>query len=382
MGYRYIAEHAPNLTIILDQTSPPIPDVTQTSLRLFRERYAAIHGYVSAVVCVFGIIANLANIVVLTRKNMITSTNFILTWLAVTDSLKMTSYLMFAIEFYILKDKSIPMLSTRNIHSVRFLLFHASFALVCHNIAIWLTISLAIFRFLYIWFPTKGSVWCSMDRAKIMVALVYVSVIIICIPNYQMNFIRSLNQTNNSTGELWMVDVLPEDSIVHNINFYIQAIAIKLIPCVMLTILTFLLIYAMHQAYKRRMTLKNQGKKEESDRHHEHNRTTGMLLAVVVLFLITELPQGILNLLIIFIPDLQHDVYNNIGDVLDIVALCNNAINFVLYCSMSKQFRDTFVRIFCICCSAGKPNLSALKLITNNRNGHAKYDSNQQATYV
>ena len=339
-------------------------------------------GYVSAVVCVFGIIANLANIVVLTRKNMITSTNFILTWLAVTDSLKMTSYLMFAIEFYILKDKSIPMLSTRNIHSVRFLLFHASFALVCHNIAIWLTISLAIFRFLYIWFPTKGSVWCSMDRAKIMVALVYVSVIIICIPNYQMNFIRSLNQTNNSTGELWMVDVLPEDSIVHNINFYIQAIAIKLIPCVMLTILTFLLIYAMHQAYKRRMTLKNQGKKEESDRHHEHNRTTGMLLAVVVLFLITELPQGILNLLIIFIPDLQHDVYNNIGDVLDIVALCNNAINFVLYCSMSKQFRDTFVRIFCICCSAGKPNLSALKLITNNRNGHAKYDSNQQATYV
>jgi hypothetical protein len=105
----------------------------------------------------------------------------------------------------------------------------------------------------------------------------------------------------------------------------------------------------------------NQGKKEESDRHHEHNRTTGMLLAVVVLFLITELPQGILNLLIIFIPELQHDVYNNIGDVLDIVALCNNAINFVLYCSMSKQFRDTFVHIFCKCC----PNGITVLLYTN-----------------
>jgi hypothetical protein len=78
------------------------------------------------------------------------------------------------------------------------------------------------------------------------------------------------------------VRMQPESDVLHKINFYIQAILIKLIPCVMLSILTFLLIYAMHKAYKRRLILMNQGKKEESDRHHEHNRTTGMLLAVVV----------------------------------------------------------------------------------------------------
>jgi hypothetical protein len=370
----------PNLTISIETTT------TTSTLEHFRESYAALHGYISVFVCVFGIIANSANIVVLTRKNMITSTNIILTWLAVTDTLKMTSYLMFATEFYILKDSSLPLLVTRNIHSVRFLLFHASFALVCHNIAIWLTISLAIFRFLYIWFPTRGSVWCSLDRAKIMVALVYIGVTLICIPNYLMNYIGPPhgNPTNSSAVNMSLtrtVRMQPESDVLHKINFYIQAILIKLIPCVMLSILTFLLIYAMHKAYKRRLILMNQGKKEESDRHHEHNRTTGMLLAVVVLFLITELPQGILNLLIIFIPELQHDVYNNIGDVLDIVALCNNAINFVLYCSMSKQFRDTFVHIFCKCCPNGKPNLSKLKLITDSRNGHADYKSSN-ATYV
>ena len=35
------------------------------------------------------------------------------------------------------------------------------------------------------------------------------------------------------------------------------------------------------------------------------------------------------------------------GDLMDIIALINNAINFILYCSMSKQFRDTFLGLFC-----------------------------------
>ncbi|XP_071167749.1 G-protein coupled receptor dmsr-1-like [Mytilus edulis] len=391
--YTYFGGVPPNLTDIFFESMPSTETPIQSSstsipssLEVFRVQYAAMHGYVSAFVCIFGIVANLANIVVLTRKNMITSTNLILTWLAVTDSLKMADYLMFAIEFYILKDSNLPYLAVRNIHSVRFLLFHASFALVCHNIAIWLTISLATFRFLYIWFPNRGMVWCSIERTKIMVAIVYIIVIVICIPNYMMNFIGPLptpaNFTGNTTEEIWTVHMVKEGNALHTINFYIQAIMIKLVPCVMLSILTFLLIYAMHKAYKKRLALMNQGKKEESDRHHEHNRTTGMLLAIVVLFLITELPQGILSLLIIFIPELQNTVYNQIGDVLDIVALCNNAINFVLYCSMSKQFRDTFVRIFCKCCPIGKPNLSRLKLITNNKNGHTNYETNSKATYV
>jgi uncharacterized membrane protein len=68
----------------------------------------------------------------------------------------------------------------------------------------------------------------------------------------------------------------------------------------MLTLLTILLIVAMHRAYKRRMALKNKGKKEDADKHNEHNRTTLMLLAVVVLFLLTELPQGINAILLLY----------------------------------------------------------------------------------
>ena len=148
-----------------------------------------------------------------------------------------------------------------------------------------------------------------------------------------------------------------------------QATCVKLIPCVMLTLLTILLIIAMHQAHKKRMTLKNQGKKAESDKHGEHNRTTLMLLAVVVLFLITEFPQGILTLLNIFIETFYLEVYTPLGDILDIMALCNNAINFVLYCSMSKQFRDTFISIFCKCCPDKRPGWRKMGVVSSVNNG-------------
>lgn len=34
------------------------------------------------------------------------------------------------------------------------------------------------------------------------------------------------------------------------------------------------------------------------------------------------------------------------GDLMDILALLNSGINFILYCSMSQQFRNTFQVLF------------------------------------
>ncbi|KAL8568449.1 hypothetical protein ACOMHN_067092 [Nucella lapillus] len=158
--------------------------------------------------------------------------------------------------------------------------------------------------------------------------------------------------------------------LLYLLNHWIQAIMIKLVPCIMLTTLTILLIHAMHKAYRKRMRLKSQGRKAESDKHGEHNRTTGMLLAVVVLFTITELPQGILTLMNIFIPCFRAVVYDPLGDLLDAMALTNNSVNFVLYCSMSKQFRDTFVEVFCGFCARHRPGWLKLKLITSSQEGN------------
>lgn len=90
-------------------------DVTITSglppplLQRYADWYSGYHGYTSLAVCAIGIVGNVLNVAVLTRTNMAaSSTNFILTALAVSDLLKMTSYVPFAIQFYCRRNADQP----------------------------------------------------------------------------------------------------------------------------------------------------------------------------------------------------------------------------------------------------------------------------------
>lgn len=86
------------------------------------------------------------------------------------------------------------------------------------------------------------------------------------------------------------------------------------------------------------------------------DRTTRMLVAVLLLFLITEIPQGVLGLMSALIGwCFFKDCYHRFGEIMDILALFNGAVNFILYCSMSRQFRTTFSQLF-------KPNVLFGKL--------------------
>lgn len=90
-----------------------------------------------------------------------------------------------------------------------------------------------------------------------------------------------------------------------------------------------------------RKNAKNLEKEKQTD------RTTRMLLAVLILFLLTEVPQGILGLsTVIFGPKFFDDCYRKLGDVMDMLAVTNSAINFVVYYVMSRQFRMTFKSLF------------------------------------
>jgi len=67
-----------------------------------------------------------------------------------------------------------------------------------------------------------------------------------------------------------------------------------------------------------------------------------MLVTIVVLFVVTELPQGALALCSGLVDDCFRSYYSPLGDTMDIVALVNNGVNFALYCTMSARFRQTF----------------------------------------
>lgn len=103
------------------------------------------------------------------------------------------------------------------------------------------------------------------------------------------------------------------DGRLYQINFWVHAVLIKLLPCFILTVISAWLIRALYRANNRKKALKGYNAcPVETVKHGNGNpfvkksvkrskaekrtdRTTKMLVAVLLLFLLTEFPQGILG---------------------------------------------------------------------------------------
>ncbi|KAH9630655.1 hypothetical protein HF086_003946 [Spodoptera exigua] len=312
---------------------------------VFQRAYVRVHGYIALLICLLGSAANSVNIAVLSRKEMISSTNSILTGLAVADLLVMIDYIPLALHIY----TDICAELNRNSYAwAVYVYFHSIFSQTFHTISIWLTITLAVWRFIAIKFPQKNRTLCNKKNTNIAIAVAYAVCPILCLPIYfamKIRVIPSKHGHNNTT--LHDTDVVsnvteskePEYAIVMTENdelltaiFWIYSVFIKLIPCVVLSILSVLLILKMKSSDRRRQKLlkksaiaSNEGEKarlnEDGGKRGgggggRTDRTTRMLVALLGLFLATELPQAIFGLLTAIAPHLFKVCYYAFGESL------------------------------------------------------------------
>ena len=78
---------------------------------------------------------------------------------------------------------------------------------------------------------------------------------------------------------------------------WVYSVIIKLLPCVALTFLSWQLVRALFEAKKRKEKLRGNISLKLLSKKKQADRTTKMLIAVLLLFLITEFPQAIMGLL-------------------------------------------------------------------------------------
>jgi hypothetical protein len=89
--------------------------------------YGGVHGFSSLIVCFFGCVMNLLNLVVLTRKGMHNPTNAILTGLAFADLLNDLEYMPFALSMKLLARPGFP---PKTYSWALFVLAHSNFSQV------------------------------------------------------------------------------------------------------------------------------------------------------------------------------------------------------------------------------------------------------------
>lgn len=369
--------------------------VDSSRLSEFSHLYARAHGYVSLFVCILGVISNVFIVIVLTRKVMVNPTSRILTALAVSDLLTMSSYIPFAYHFYVLHRPDTSHEVQRNgIGWMSFFLVHVHLSVTAHTISIWLGVLLSFYRYSYVRDPSNGSligaIGCSPNVVSYTIGAVYALSIVAMIPNYMSLQIVRLDVTHNDSAavqsnrtvidydvvgtetdvivakqtpsveadaayyDIMSVDVTDAGRgvLITRINFWIHALLVKLLPCALMSVFGLLIVCAVRSTHRKGSMLRKNSTRTDTVtlRRRESNRTTSMLVAVIVLFLVTELPQGVLALLSGIVDGFFETYYTPLGDLMDIVALINNGINFTLYCSMSDRFRRTFVGLFCRTC--------------------------------
>ena len=125
-------------------------------------------------VCCVGTVFNILNILVLTHRDMRTNPiNLILTGIAVADCLVMVEYIPFTLHMYLLDHADRDQEEKFSLAWGVLLLFHNNFTIMIHTVSIWLTLSLAIWRFLMIRFPTLSGRLCTMRTCKTLLTLGY-----------------------------------------------------------------------------------------------------------------------------------------------------------------------------------------------------------------
>ena len=321
------------------------PPTQPLPLELFGVWYQGIHGYLSIVVCTFGILSNLVNVAVLTRPHMFTPTNCLLTAIAVADLMTMASYLPYAAYFYCYAVLDYDYGHPRG--WIVYRIFHNNFTITSHTAAMWLTVSLAVFRYVTVCRHAASPRLCNLRRAKLTVVAVFAATGVFCVPIYVTYRAVRMPDTAPDVGHYWIEYTSFVTSLHIAINYWLYGVVLKVAPCVLLTLLSLLLISAMRTASRNRLRLRRTSITQKStERDSEHNRTTAMLVAVVLFFVATELPQGVITLLSGIDERIFEGVYVPLGDVWDILVLVNSAVNFVLYCTMSRQYRETFSEIF------------------------------------
>uniref|UniRef100_A0A7E4VHE1 G_PROTEIN_RECEP_F1_2 domain-containing protein n=1 Tax=Panagrellus redivivus TaxID=6233 RepID=A0A7E4VHE1_PANRE len=378
--------------------SIPMPNVTWLfeAVSSFAGGYGSIHPYLAMGLCIAGTLMNIITVIVLTRPQMQSPVNILLCAVALCDIIVMGTYFVFVVHFLLAADHRCDYRDYSYPWAI-FMMFHAHASVIFHSTSIWLTVLLAQIRVLTIRRATTGPTTSINIKMTVIISiLTCLAMAAVNLPNFltfeiveypaeayltclhpavedeilddqiiQETLAPSILPTlaslttfsprteptiepdySNETGHLVYSLKAHDDCFKLKLAFWSNGMVYKVVPCILLTISIVALLKIIADVSHRRKSLCQVMKKKVP-----HDHTTPMLVAVLSIFLVAELPQGMMLVLTgVFSSETFHQkFYVSLGDFMDLLSLLNSAVNFVIYCVMSRKFRSVFFKLFLGC---------------------------------
>ncbi|XP_065204079.1 sex peptide receptor-related protein 2-like [Planococcus citri] len=256
-----------------------------------------VYKYVSIPICFAGVIFNLLNVLVFTRKTMISPPNLILAHLAFVDFLWLLAFIPQTWLHYVLRESDFD--CSQSYACVVLETCGDTFMVTFQFISAFLTVQLAAWRYIAVVHPLKEKHWCSRKITSNLVLASY----ILCVSLYPVSIYLSLHVTTsneNQTTTFYME--IDEQSPIHfSTVFAIQGLVFRLLPTILLTGITLkLVVHLLKRKYHQEQLTQSaivRNSTKNSKMRQQTNRSTAILLTVVALYFIAEFPKGIMAVL-------------------------------------------------------------------------------------
>ncbi|XP_048753020.1 FMRFamide receptor-like [Ostrea edulis] len=297
-------------------------------------------GVVGNIIAAYGIIGNILAILVLRHRLMRSSTSYYLISLAVYDTgVLLAMILLMALPTIYLEKKELMDYYYASQYMNAYLY---PMALVAQTGTVYTTVGFTIERYIAVCHPLKAANTCTRSRTKRIIILIFVCSVIYNVPRFfEYTVVEKWSPHLNRSVPEVMTTTLGSNKDFRQVYFIcLHLIVMFLAPFVLISILNIQLMRAVKNAKKTRNRMSTNAAKEAN--------LTIMLIAVIVVFLICQLPSIADNILwTIFDKDVLHCNlhYVRLTSISNLMVNVNSAVNFILYCVFGKRFRRVFIKI-------------------------------------
>ena len=209
--------------------------------------------------------------------------------------------------------------------------------------AIYYLVIFTIFRVISVYLPHKNNVYCTGRRAFITVTVTFIIMCLINIDYLHIQYIPLFDENSTFIEN----DCLFQGKWAHYDRYHADYIVLcleSIVPFSILFIGNTMIIYQIHK-----FNIKRQEMTQTANRSTDDSQSmTAMLISISVLFLVTQTPFTITNLIE---KRMNYDNYSLeyvagfylLETALRLLKFVNHAANFFCYCISGKRFKSELV---------------------------------------
>ena len=322
--------------------------VSETSYNCQLYRFIMSVG-ITGSLCCFGILGNVLTLLVFSKfqqdssdRKSRSSATLLLSGLAISDiSLLVTFFIMKTIPSFLSFTGVFP----EFFRIYAFLLVYGWPCVgVAQSINTWVTVLVALHRFVAIISPYKAVIYCTYEKARLHLIFVAFTVTIYELPTFFDNEVNSILDSDNKTFYVPAYGELNKNYYYHLIyKTTLYYIIMYLIPWILLAIITVFLTRAVKQAQQFRSQM-------GASHHDKTEDITASLIAVVVTSLVCRPWEPVRRLIEAILgsqPGCGH-YYFYYEEFPSLTSALNSSANFILYYLFGKRFSKTLRAMFAL----------------------------------